>query len=84
MLPFVRIKYGGNYLDVIDGICERMGTVRNGIAHSRLDLRFDAIHLCDIKIVEELLYAIRLKKCHLNTSEIQKSINCVFRENIAF
>lgn len=84
MLPFVKIKYGGNYLDVIDGICERMGTVRNGIAHSRLDLRFDAIHLCDIKIVEELLYAIRLKKCHLNTSEIQKSINCVFRENIAF
>ena len=82
MMPFVRIKYDGTYTDIIDGICERMGIVRNGIAHSRLDLHFDAIHLCDIKIVEELLYAMRLKKCHLSATEILQSIKRIFRESI--
>lgn len=83
MLPFICLKYNENYDVAIDGICERMGIVRNGIAHSRLDLQFDAIHLSDIKIVEELLYAIRLKHCHIKTVDIQKSINGIFRENIA-
>lgn len=83
MMPFVRLKYAGTYDDTIDGISERMGAVRNGIAHSHLDLRFDAIHLSDIKIVEELLYAIRMKQCHIKTVDIQKSINSIFRENIA-
>lgn len=83
MLPFVRIKYSGDYADAVDGICERMGTVRNGIAHSRLDLHFDAIHLSDIKIVEELLYAMRLRHCHVKIDAIRKSINGIFRENIA-
>lgn len=83
MLPFVRIKYSGDYADAVDGICERMGAVRNGIAHSRLDLHFDAIHLSDIKIVEELLYAMRLRHCHVKIDAIRKSINGIFRENIA-
>lgn len=83
MLPFVRLKYSGTYSESVDGICERMGTVRNGIAHSRLDLRFDAIHLSDIKIVEELIYAIRLKRCGIKYEDIQKSINRIFMENIA-
>lgn len=83
MMPFVRSKYKGEYDNAINGICERMGAVRNGIAHSRLDMRFDAIHLSDIKIVEELLYAIRLKQCYIKVREIQRSINNIFRENIA-
>ncbi len=83
MLPFISLKYNENCDDAIDGICERMGTVRNGIAHSRLDMQFDAIHLSDIKIVEELLYAIRLKHCHIKTVDIQRCINGIFRENIA-
>jgi hypothetical protein len=83
MLPFIRLKYGEPIDQAIDGISERMGVVRNGIAHSKLDLHFDAIHLCDIKIVEELLYAMRLKNCRLKTKEIQRGINNLFRENIA-
>ena len=83
MLPFIALNYNENCDDAIDGICERMGAVRNGIAHSRLDLQFDAIHLSDIKIIEELLYAIRLKRCYIKTVDIQRCINCIFRENIA-
>lgn len=81
--PFIKKRYSGEYEEIITELSSRMGEVRNGIAHSRLDLHFDAIHLCDIKIVEELLYAMRLKKLKLKTSEIQKAINDLFVEHIA-
>ena len=45
----------------IEEICDRMNTVRNGIAHSRLNLNLEAIHLSDLKIIEELLYAMRFQ-----------------------
>ena len=83
MIPFVQRKYASNYEEAVDGISERMGTVRNGIAHSRLDLQLDAIHLSDIRIVQELSYAIRLKNMHLSTKETQKAINKLFGENFA-
>lgn len=81
--PFIKKRYAGEYEETITELSSRMGEVRNGIAHSRLDLHFDAVHLCDIKIVEELLYAMRLKKLRLKTSEIQKAINDLFIEHIA-
>ena len=77
MLPFIRRKYVNNYEEAVDGISERMGTVRNGIAHSRLDFKIDAIHLSDLRIVQEILYVIRLKNMHLSTKEIQKAINMI-------
>ena len=83
MLPFIRRKYVNNYEEAVDGISERMGTVRNGIAHSRLDFKIDAIHLSDLRIVQEILYVIRLKNMHLSTKEIQKAINKLFGENFA-
>lgn len=51
-------KYAGALDVTIEEICDRMNTVRNGIAHSRLDLNLEAIHLSDLKIIEELLYAM--------------------------
>lgn len=62
---FARRRYEGTYSVVTDGIAERMGIIRNGIAHSHIDLHFDAVHLSDIKIIEELIYAMRLKKSRL-------------------
>ena len=83
MKPFVGKKYHGEYEEVVEGISSRMGEVRNGIAHDKLDWHFDAIHLCDIKIVEELLYAMILKDLHLDSKKIQKGINDLFDENFA-
>jgi len=80
---FIRKKYSGTYSDVIEGISSRMGVVRNGIAHSRLDMRFDAIHLTDIKVIEELIYAIRMKKSSINNMNCQRAINDLFGENMA-
>jgi len=84
MTPFVSRKYPGSYQDTVHEISKRMGEVRNGIAHSRLDLNFDAIHLSDIRVIEELLYAIRLKDNAMNVSDCQKAINQLFGENFAF
>ena len=60
MTPFLKKRYIGSYPEMVHNLSARMGDFRNGIAHSRLDLHFEAIHLSDIKIVEELLYAATL------------------------
>ena len=83
MTPFLKKRYIGSYPEMVHNLSARTGDFRNGIAHSRLDLHFEAIHLSDIKIVEELLYAIRLKKLGLQTSEIQKAISDLFLERLA-
>lgn len=83
MKPFIEKHYEGTYEEIISDLSSRMGEVRNGIAHSRLDLQFDAIHLSDIKIVEELLYTMRLKKLKLKTPDIQKAVNDLFVEHVS-
>lgn len=83
MRPFVTNKYAGEYRDIIDGISTRMGEVRNGIAHSRLDLRFKAIHISDIKTVEELIYAMRLNYMHLSVQETKQALRNLFGENVS-
>lgn len=83
MKPFLEKWYVGDYAGNIFNLSARMGEFRNGIAHSRLDLRYEAIHLSDVRIVEELLYAMRLKKIGLQTSQIQKAISDLFVERIA-
>ena len=65
------------------GQSSNINELRNGIAHSRLDLELKARHLIDIKFVEEMLYAIRLKKIGIENLIIQRSINDLFRENMA-
>ena len=60
-----------------------MNTVRNGIAHSRLDLNLEAVHLSDLKIIEELLYAMRLQHLRVDTKSIQIGIKRLFGERIS-
>ena len=84
MKPFVKKRYKGEYLDVVEEIGDRIGVVRNGVAHCKLDFELEAIHLADIKIIEELLYAMQLKHIGLTTHECHKAIGRLFRENIYF
>ena len=46
-------------------------------------MELEARHLTDIKFVEEMLYVIRLKKIGIEDAIIKKSINELFRENLA-
>lgn len=80
---FVARKYKGNNKEATEGIAMRIGELRNGIAHSRLDLKIEPISLADIKIIEELTYAIRLKKLGIKNLDCKKSINRLFGEQFA-
>lgn len=84
MTPFVKRRYEGEYEDIVEQISERIGVVRNGVAHCRLDFKLEAIHLSDIHIVEELLYAIELKHVGLSAQECKKAIGKLFGENMVF
>ena len=83
MEPFIKSKYDGALDVTIEEICNRMNTVRNGIAHSRLDLNLEAVHLSDLKIIEELLYAMRLQYLRVDTKSIQIGIRRLFGERIS-
>lgn len=83
MEPFIKRKFDGTYEEIIEDVSESINSLRNGVAHSRLDLELEAKHLTEIKIVEEMLYAIRLKKVGIDEAIIQKAINELFGENFA-
>lgn len=82
MRPFVLLEYNGPYGRTIRTIAERMGTLRNGIAHNKINYRLDAVHLADIRVVEQLTYAMRLKKILKCDSSVQKAIKALFGVNI--
>jgi len=84
MEPFIKRRYNGDFESVVEGISERIGYVRNGVAHCRLDFELEAIHLSDIMIMEELLYAMQLKHIGLTTHECHEAIGRLFRERIHF
>lgn len=84
MKPFVKKRFKNDYDDVVDEISERIGVVRNGVAHCKLDFELEAVHLADVLIMEELLYAMQLKHIGLTTHECHKAIGRLFRENIFF
>lgn len=83
MEPFIKANYGQDMKVVVRDLSARVGEIRNGIAHSKIDFELDAIHLADIKIIEELNYAMRLKKAGVSENNIRKGINALFKENIA-
>lgn len=83
MEPFVIRRFEGTYEEIIEDVSISVNRLRNGVAHSRLDMELEARHLTDIKFVEEMLYVIRLKKIGIEDAIIKKSINELFRENLA-
>ena len=82
MMPFVNRRYKGEYADIIKELGARIGVLRNGVAHCKLDFSLEPIHLSDIYIMELLLYAIELKRVGISPFEIQKAISCLFKESI--
>lgn len=83
LIPFIRRHYEGSVEDNIDGISSRIGIMRNGIAHNKMDFDFAPVHLSDIKIIEELLYVMRLTDIGVTEENCRHIINELFDENIA-
>lgn len=82
MEPFVTRYFEGAYKEIVETVAVNINYLRNGIAHSRIDMNIEPRNLTDIKFVEEMIYVIRLKKLGLNENVIKKIINSLFRENI--
>lgn len=82
MEPFITRRFEGSYEEIINDISININEIRNGIAHSRLDLELEARNLVDIQFVEEMLYAIRLKKIGIDKTVIQRAINELFGEGV--
>ena len=78
MEVFIKKCFDGSYEDIVEGISESVNKLRNGIAHSRLDMEVEPRHVTDIKLMEEMLYVIRFKKLGIEVPVIQKVINELF------
>lgn len=79
----VRFKYLGFKNVKNKDIAARLGDIRNGIAHNKLDVDVQPITLSDLATAEMLLYAMRLKKTGLSNKDCQKAIIKLFGLNIA-
>lgn len=84
MRPFCNYYEEGSYSEIIENISSRISNIRNSIAHGKLDFEKSLINLKDVKIIEKLIYAIRLKKIGVYDIDIKKAINDLFLCNIAF
>lgn len=53
---------------------DRMNELRNDSAHGNIDLEIKPIHVSDFSILEELLYAMRLKAMKVDVINIRRAI----------
>ena len=83
MAIFIKKFYQEDFKKAIGGISDRMGELRNNIAHNSLDVEYDAILLSDIQIIEILLYVMRLKNLGLSDELCKKAINNLFGLRLA-
>lgn len=80
---FLIDEYGEEYKKQLDEICARMNKLRNDLAHGNLDLKFCPEHIGDLKMVEQLLYAMRLKAIGVEERSVRSAINTIFRCNLS-
>ena len=80
MEPFILRKYGQYSEETLHDISVRTGNMRNSLAHSKLDLQLEQISLKDVRIIEILTYAIRLKLIEKDSSVVRKAIARLFGE----
>ena len=76
-------EYCEKYKEQLDEICARMNRLRNDLAQGNLDLKFCPELIGDLKMVEQLLYAMRLKAIGVEDRSIQSAINTIFRCNLS-
>ncbi len=82
MGPFIEKEFGDSSSKTIDDLATRVGNLRNGFMHSRLDLELKPVNINDIQIIEELTYAIRLKKYEKDVKKVQNAIGRLFGKRI--
>lgn len=82
LLPFLNYYYKDYKSEMLGEISERMNKLRNDSAHGNIDLEIKAVNLSDFNILEDLLYAMRLKHMGVELENIKKAIKDLKRYNI--
>ena len=83
MEAFTLRKYGTPqkpYKALAEEIGRRVGKLRNDLAHDKWDWVFEAVQVTDIQVIEELIYAIRLKNIGLGSDDVMQAIRKLFQE----
>ena len=77
--PFIEAFYPSrNKKEIYTSIAEHMGRLRNGIAHSRLDVSIKPVFMDDLKIMEIMIYAMRLKAIKKDSHDIITALSDLF------
>lgn len=86
-LEIIKIFLIKDYKDydkkLINEIAQRLSSMRNHIAHGNLDLKIEPINILDLKILESLIYIMRLSSLKISNESIQKGICKLIGYNIA-
>ena len=81
MNPFLTHLYGGSYADEIGDICERLNSFRNNLAHGN-DFEFAPVNFDDLALIEQLVYAMKLRSIGMNVYDTQRAISQLFGINV--
>jgi len=83
MQPFVCDVYNTKNYNDISEAANRLNAIRNDVAHGNLGFKLEPINIWDYKILECLLYAMRLKRTvHLDSKNAQIAIHNLFGFNL--
>jgi hypothetical protein len=80
--PFLSHHYHTATDDYMSDIADRMKQMRNDAVHGNIDLQVDPINMSDFKIIEILLYVMRLNYIGVKPKNIQQMICNLFGYNI--
>ena len=76
---FIKKRYAvKNPKSIISSCSERVNTIRNQIAHGKLDLKYKPINSNDTYLIELLLYSMTLKYIGLDEEKIKEKIKSLF------
>ncbi len=76
----IRIEYNKKNLNKM---CEEISKTRNYFAHANYNISYDEMSFLCLKLVEQLIYAMTLKRLGLDNKSIQRIINDLFKMRIA-
>ena len=78
MDTFVKRMYYSSLDDVKSDIASRMNIIRNDIAHNKLEHVIKAVEINDLRVLELLTYAMRLRKIGVSINNTCKALDDLF------
>lgn len=74
----MKFHYHLDFEEAVRAMAFRMNVLRNDAVHANLDFDIDPIHLTDYKVIEILLYAMRLRWLGIELKAAQQGLADLF------